>query len=118
MSRASFCNLFYRFQQLLKYAEFMYDVLSWLQEFYIATFFFFTYNFSLQLLSSRPIAQNAKCYLKKHALELFQYSCVLLDNRLELNSDLKAIAEMTRPNISKELAGKLWTAKQLHAVWV
>jgi len=37
-----------------------YVVLSWLQEFYIATFSFFTYNFLLKLLSSGPIAQNVK----------------------------------------------------------
>jgi len=40
---------------------------------------------------------------KKLALELFQYSYVLFDNRLELNSVLKAIVETTRPNISPEL---------------
>jgi len=38
--------------------------------------------------------------LKKHALELFQYSYALFDNRFELNSDLKAIVEITPPNIS------------------
>jgi len=38
-----------------------------------------------------------------YALELFQYSYALFDNRFELNSDLKAIVEMTRPNISPEL---------------
>jgi len=32
-----------------------------------------------------------KCYLKKHALELFRYSYALFDNRFELNSDVKAI---------------------------
>jgi len=31
-------------------------------------------------------------------LELFQYSSVLFDNRFELNNDLKAIVEMTRPD--------------------
>jgi len=36
-------------------------------------------------------------------LELFQYSFAIFDNRFELNSDLKAIAEITRPNISPEL---------------
>jgi len=30
------------------------------------TFFSFTYNFVLQLLSSRPIAQNVKALFKKH----------------------------------------------------
>jgi len=38
-----------------------------------------------------------------YALELFQYNYALFDNRVELNSDLKAIVEMTRPNISPEL---------------
>ena len=66
MSRASFCNFFYRSQQLLKYAEFMqYGVLSWLQELCIRTFFIFTCNFLLQLLSSRPIAQNVKVLFEK-----------------------------------------------------
>jgi len=44
---------------------------SWLQKFYIATFFFFAFNFLLQLSSSRPIAQNVKALFKKHVLELF-----------------------------------------------
>jgi len=58
------------------------------------------YNFLLfhmQLLSSRPITQNVSV-IKKHAWELFQHSFVLFDNRFELNNDLKAIVEMTRPN--------------------
>jgi len=54
-------------------------------------------------LSSRPIAQNVKVRFKKHALELFQHNPVLFDNRFELNNDLKAIVEMTLPNISPEL---------------
>ena len=44
-----------------------------------------------------------KSFFKKHASELFQYSYALFDNRFELYSDLKAIVEMTRPNISPEL---------------
>jgi len=78
----------------------------------------------LQRLSS--ILQILKFNLKKHALELFQYSSVLFDNRIELNSDLKAIVEMTRPNISRQLHSKLLNcqvtsctvelAKQLHAL--
>jgi len=44
-----------------------------------------------------------KCYLKKHALDLFQYSYALFDNRFELSSDLKVILAMIRPNISPEL---------------
>ena len=72
--------------------------MSWLQEFYIANFSLFTCNFFLQLLSSRPIAQNVKVWFKKHAWELFQYGSVLFDNRFELNNDLKATVEMTRPN--------------------
>jgi len=61
------------------------SAMSRLQEFYIATFSFFACNFLLQLLSSRPIAQNVKVWFKNHALELFQYSSVLFDNRFELN---------------------------------
>jgi len=57
----------------------------------------------LQLLSSRPIAQNVTVLFKKHALELFQYSYALLDYQFELNSDLKAVVEMTWTNISLEL---------------
>jgi len=57
----------------------------------------------MQLLSIRPIAQIEKFYLKKHALELFQYSYALFDNRLELNSHLKVIVAMIQPNISLEL---------------
>jgi len=69
----------------------------------------------------------AKCrtLIYKHALERFQYSSVLFDNRLELNSDLNAIVEMTRSNISTQLHAKLLNcqvtsctvelAKQLHA---
>jgi len=52
----------------------------------------------MQLSSSRPIAQNVKVWFKKHAWELFQYISVLFGNRFELNNDLKAIVEMTRPN--------------------
>jgi len=103
MSGASFCNFSL---QLPKHSEFMYyGVSSWFQEFYIATFFFKICNFSLQLLST--VAQNVKALFKKRALELFQYSSVLFDNRFELNSDLNAIVEMTRPNISPELYAKL-----------
>jgi len=43
-----------------------------------------------------------KCFLKNHPLALFQYSYVFFDNRFELNGGLKAIVEMTRPNISPE----------------
>jgi len=69
--------------------------MSWLQEFYILQLFLFHKH----LLSSRPIAQSARCKsFQKHALELFQYSSVLFDNRFELNNDLKAIVEMTWPN--------------------
>jgi len=53
------------------------------------------------------IAQNVKVWFKKHALKLCQYSSFLFDDRFELNSDLKAIEEMTRPNISPELYAKL-----------
>jgi len=52
----------------------------------------------MQLLSSRPTAQNVKVRFKKLALELLQYSSVLFGNRFELNNDLKAIVEMARPN--------------------
>jgi len=44
---------------------------------------------------------------KKLAIELFQYSYVLFDNRCELNSDLKAIVEMTWPNTCPEMWAKL-----------
>ena len=60
---------------------------------------------SLQLLSS--ILQGVEVWFKKHALELFQYSSVLFDNRIELNSDLKVIVEMTRSNISPQQHAKL-----------
>ena len=63
---------------------------------FITTFSFFTCNFLLQLLSSRPVVQNV--WFEKHASEVFQYSSVLFDNRFKLNNDLKAIVEMTRPN--------------------
>ena len=45
----------------------------------------------MQLLSSRPIAENVKVWFKKHAWELFQYSSVLLNNRFKLNNDLKEL---------------------------
>jgi len=61
----------------------------------------------MQLLSCQPIAQYVKVWLKEHALELIQSSFVLFDNRFELNDDLKAIVEMTRPNISPKLYVKL-----------
>jgi len=61
----------------------------------------------LQILSSRPIAQNLKVLFKKNVLELFQYSYVLFDNRFGLNSDPRATVEMTRPNISPELQAQL-----------
>jgi len=68
-------------------------MMSWLQEFYIPIFYFFTRNFY-------QVGYCAKCkvWFKKHALELFQYSSVLFDNRFERNNDLKSIVEMTRPN--------------------
>jgi len=40
-------------------------------------------------------------------LKLIQSSFVLFDNRFELNDNLEAIAEMTRPNISPKLYVKL-----------
>jgi len=89
----------------------------------MATLFFFICSFLLQLLSS--ILQSVEVWFKKHTLELFQYSSVLFDNRIELNSDQKAIVEMTRSNISPQLHAKLLDcqatsctvelAKQLHA---
>ena len=69
--------------QLSKYSDFyVVRCLGCFQEFYIATYFFFT----------TFIKYCAKLYL---------------DQRFELNSDLKAIVEMTRPNISPELCRKL-----------
>jgi len=62
-------------------------------------------QFFLQLLSS--ILESVEGWFKKHALELFQYSSVLFDNRIELNSDLTPIVEMTRSNISPQLHAKL-----------
>jgi len=54
-----------RVLQLLKYVEFMYyDVLIWLQEYYIAALSTFTCNFLLHLLSSRPIVQNVEVLFK------------------------------------------------------
>jgi len=41
-----------------------FNVLSCFQQFYIATFSIFTYNFLLQFLTS--IAQNVKVQLKKY----------------------------------------------------
>ena len=113
-------QLFYSF--LNTYSEFMqYDVLSWLQEFYMASFFYM--QLFLQLLSS--ILQSVEVWFKKHDLELFQYNSVLYDNRIELNSDQKAIVEMTRSNITPQLHAKLLNcqatsctvelAKQFHA---
>jgi len=67
--------------------------------------FFSTCNFLLQLLLS--IAQNVKVRFKKYALKLFQYSSILFDDRVELDSDLKTIVEMTRLNISPEVHAKL-----------
>jgi len=97
MSRANFCNFLYSLQQLLKYAEFMeYDVLSWLQKSFVATFYCNFYQVG-------QLRKMQKFYLKKHASELFQYSYVLFHNRFESNSDLKTIVEMTRPSISPEL---------------
>ena len=114
MSRASFStfftasNSFWNTQNLC-------STMSWLQEFYIATFSFFTYNF----YQVRHIAQNVKVWFKKHAWELFQYSSVLFDNRFELNNDLNAIVETTLPNKHQSrTAGQIVKiAKQLHALW-
>jgi len=64
----------------------------------------------VQLLSS--ILQSVEVRFKKHALELFQYSSVLFDNRIELNSDLKAIVEPTRPNISPQLHAELFHCQE------
>ena len=57
----------------------------------------------MQTLSSRSVAPTVKVLFEKSALELFMYSYVLFDNLFKLNSDLKAIIEMTRPKISPEL---------------
>ena len=86
-------------------------------------FFLFYMQLFLQLLSS--ILQSVEDWFKKHALELFQYSSVLFHNRIELNSDLKAIVDMTRSHISPQLYAKLLNrqetsctvelTKQLHA---
>jgi len=51
--------------------------------------------------------QNVEVWFKKHALEIFQYSSVLFDNRIEWNSDLEAIVEMTRSNFSPQLHAKM-----------
>jgi len=85
-------------------------------------FFLFYMQFFPQLLSS--ILKSVEVWFKKHALEFFQYSSVLFVNRIEQNSDLKAIVEMTRSNINPQLQDKLLNcqatsctmelAKQLH----
>jgi len=95
MSRASFATFFTDSEIFRIYVVRSFKLVA---EILYCNFFLFY----MQLLSSRPIAQNVKYYLKKHALELFQYSYSLFDNRFELNSDVKAIVEMTRPNISAE----------------
>jgi len=71
----------------------------------MTTCFFFTYNFSCNFY--QVFCKVQKFDFKKNALELFQYSSVLFDNRIELNSDLKAIVEMTPSNISPQLHAKL-----------
>jgi len=95
MSRASFATFFTDSEIFRIYVVRSFKLVA---EILYCNFFLFY----MQLLSSRRIAQNVKYYLKKHALELFQYSYFLFDNRFELNSDIKAIVEMTRPNISAE----------------
>ena len=72
-------------------------------------------------------ANNKKIARSSNLSALFQYSSVLFDNRIKLNSDLKAIVEMTPSNISPQLHAKLLNcqttsctsfqqiAEQLHA---
>ena len=86
MSGASFFNFFYSFQQL-KYAEYVVRCFKLVARILYCNFFLLY----MRLLSSRQIAQNIKVLFKKHALELFQYSYALFDNRFELNSDLKQL---------------------------
>jgi len=50
-------------------------------------------------------------------LEILRYSSVLFDNRFELNNDLKAIVDMTRPNKHQSRTAGQKIAKQLHAMW-
>jgi len=71
----------------------------------MAACFFFYIQLFLQFLSS--ILQSVEVWLKKHAIELFQYGSVLFDDRFELNNDRKAIVEMTPSNISPQLYVKL-----------
>ena len=59
-----------------------------------------------QFLSS--ILQSVEVWFKKHDLELFHYSSVLFHNGIEMNSDLRAIVEMTWSNISPQLYAKLF----------
>jgi len=66
----------------------------------------------LQLLSSKPIVQNAKVLFEKTCFRTNAF----FDNRFELNSDLKPIIEMTRPNISPDCRPNCQNPKQLHAV--
>ena len=72
--------------------------LSCLQEFYFATFCNF-FLFYTQLFTATFI--NFDFGTDPAGIKLY------LDQRLELNSDLKAIVEMTRSNISPELYAKL-----------
>ena len=75
---ATFATFFYSFRRLPKYSKLMYfNDLSCLQEFYFATFFCFTRNFLLQLLSI--FAQNVKVWFKKTCCKLFQF-CPILFN--------------------------------------
>ena len=115
VSRASFptfftaSNSFWNIQNLC-------STMSWLQEFYIAAFSFFTCNF----YQAGLLRKMWKFDLKKHGWELFQYSSVFFDNRFELNSYLKAIVEMTRPNKHQSrTVGQIVKSpiKQLHALW-
>ena len=69
----------------------------------MATIFFFTCNFSCNFY---PKVQkfDLKNMLQNY-FSMVRFS--LINNRIELNSDLKAIVEMTRSNISPQLHAKL-----------
>jgi len=67
--------------------------------------FLFACNLSCNLY--QVFCKVLEVWFKKHALKLFQYRSVLFDNLIQLNSDLKAVVEMTWSNISPQLHAKL-----------
>jgi len=103
--RASFCNFFYSFLNTYRTQ----NLCSTMFQASSRNFIWRLFSFVHAAFPVTSVKYFAKCrsLIWKTCFRTFQYSSVLFDNRIELNSGLKAIVEMTRSNISSQLHAKL-----------